>query len=146
MTFVYHKYRHMSLEKIENYIQQLPAISQQEYFGYRFFFYGTEQVLPFVTITLSDNEHDNISQLDREGIFRVNIGVSRERFAGLFGENNHTWDYTQQDVFMPHPHYAAQHFICVLNPEEDRLSATLDYIQEAYTIAKNRFERKQPKS
>lgn len=134
----------MSLQAIEQYItEQLPNVTTLDNFGYRFFFYGTDQVLPFVTIAASDNEHDKISDLDRDGVFRVNIGISKDTYNKLFADSKTEWDYTELNRFMPHPDYAAQHFICVLNPEEDRLSETIRFIEEAHLVAKNRFDRKQ---
>ncbi len=42
--------------------------------------------MPFATIVIKDyGEFDNLSQLDRPGVFRLNIGVSRETFQMLFG-------------------------------------------------------------
>lgn len=134
----------MSLTSIEQYLGSLPAITTSEHFGYKFFFYGTEQVLPFVTIALADNEHDQVSRLDRDGIFRLNIGVSKATFQQLFPDDSAAWDYTALNSFMPHPHYAAQHFICILNPEGLQLAATTGYIAEAYDIAKKRFDKKHP--
>lgn len=134
----------MSLQAIEQFIaKQLPNVTQLESFGYTFFFYGPEQVLPFVTMATSDNEHDSVSDLNRDGVFRVNIGVSKSTYNKLFESPEAEWDYTTLNRFMPHPHYAAQHFICILNPEEDQLTATYKFIEEAYLVAKQRFDRKQ---
>jgi len=134
----------MSLQAIEQYLtEQLPNVTNLDSFGYRFFFYGPDQVLPFVTIALSDNEHDNKSNLSREDVFRVNIGVSKASYNQLFTATQNDWDYTALNRFMPHPDYAAQHYICILNPEEDLLPGTIKFIEEAYLIAKNRFDKKQ---
>ncbi|MET3878750.1 DUF6194 family protein [Chitinophaga sp. OAE865] len=133
----------MSLQHIEQHITELPNITKLESFGYTFFFYGPEQVLPFVTFAASDNEHDNVSNLNRDGVFRVNIGISKDSFHQLFTGNEPQWDYTALNRFMPHPHYAAQHFICILNPEGDRLTETINYINEAHLVAKKRFDKKQ---
>jgi hypothetical protein len=134
----------MSLQIIEQYLtEKLQDIAQVDNFGYKFFLYGADSKLPFVTIAGSDNEYDRISNLDRDGVFRINIGVSKRTFNDLFPVGHTGWDYTALNRFMPHPEYAAQYFICVLNPEGHILSETLAFIEEAYTIAKDRFERKQ---
>ncbi|MGK9118097.1 DUF6194 family protein [Olivibacter jilunii] len=136
----------MSAEKIENYItSNLLNVQQSAHFGYTFFFYGSDHVLPFVTIAHADNEYDNVSNLSREGIFRVNIGVSKVTFNNLFPDLKKEWDFTETNVFMSQPSYASQHFICVLNPVGDKLEETLRFIQEAHAIAKNRFDKKQLK-
>ncbi len=134
----------MSLQAIEQYItEQLPNVTTLDSFGYKFFFYETDQVLPFTTIAASDNEYDRISNLDREGVFRVNIGVSKDTYNKLFAAIKTGWDYTELNRFMPHPDYAAQYFICVLNPEGEQLVQTIKFIEEAHLVAKNRFDRKQ---
>lgn len=135
----------MSLQKIEQFIvERLPNVQKSEYFGYTFFFYGSDHILPFVSVAKSDNEHDDVSNLNRDGVFRVNIGIARDTFNKLFFDDQEDWDFTELNNFMPHPHYAAQHFICILNPEEGRLQETLDFIEEAHALAKKRFEKKHP--
>lgn len=135
----------MSLQHIEQHIATLPNVTKLESFGYTFFFYDPEQVLPFVTFAASDNEHDNISNLNRDGVFRVNIGIAKDSYNKLFTGNESQWDYTALNRFMPHPHYAAQHFICILNPEDNQLTQTITYINEAHLVAKKRFDKKQMK-
>lgn len=135
----------MSAEKIENYTSSLHNVQQSAHFGYTFFFYGSDHVLPFVTIAHSDNEYDKVSNLNREGIFRVNIGISKVSFNNLFPNPKKEWNFTETNVFMPHPDYASQHFICVLNPAGDKLEETIKFIEEAHAIAKSRFDKKQLK-
>lgn len=131
----------MNLEEIADHITSLPGVVAAENFGYRFFFYSTEQVLPFVTLADSDKEYDSVSNLNREGVFRVNIGVGKTTFKTLFPETKE-WDYAGLNQFLPHPHYAAQNFLCVLNPAGEILAQTLRYIEEAHGIARGRFEGK----
>jgi hypothetical protein len=134
----------ISVQTIEQYItEQLPNVTKLDSYGYQFFFYESDQVLPFVTIATSDNEHDNKSNLDRDGVFRVNIGVSKDSFNKLFTDTKTDWDYTTLNRFMPHPDYAAQHYICILNPADDLLEETIRFIEEAHLIAKRRFDKKQ---
>jgi Family of unknown function (DUF6194) len=51
--------------------------------GYTFFFYGPDRMLPFATIATADNEGDRVSNLDRPGVFRLNIGVRKPAQATL---------------------------------------------------------------
>ncbi|MBL8047005.1 MAG: hypothetical protein JNL09_10710, partial [Anaerolineales bacterium] len=60
-------------------------VETSENYGYTFFFYKSERVLPFATLITADNEYDQISQLNRPGVYRLNIGVSRQTFQALFG-------------------------------------------------------------
>ncbi len=110
-------------------------------FGYNFFFYGADRKLPFATIAASDNEYDRDSNLDRPGVFRLNLGVRKETFQSLFGTaagNIGGYDYTALDRIMPHPHYAAQHFLCVLNPSEPTFEKVKVLLAEAYDLARTR--------
>ena|SRR5690606_13273242 len=133
----------MSLQKIESYItESLENVQRLESLGYSLFFYGNDHILPFVSIAKSDNEYDGVSNLNRDGVFRVNIGVSKETFNRLFNDPKKEWDFTKLNSFMPHPHYSAQHFICILNPVEEKLEETIAFISEAHLIAKNRYDKK----
>ena len=134
----------MNAAEIEQYItSNLEYSTCTENFGYKFFLYSTDQMMPFVTLAESDNEYDSVSNLDREGVFRVNIGVRRNTFKKLFPSKDSEWDYTAINTFMPHPEYAAQNFICILSPEDDKIRDVTTFIHEAYSLAKERFEKKQ---
>ena len=72
----------------------------------------------YATIVTTD-EHDQASDLDREGVFRLNIGVGRETFERLVGDqlaDGASPDYTALDCWLPHPVYAAQRWVSILNP------------------------------
>jgi hypothetical protein len=70
----------------------------------------------FATIVWTD-EHDEgaPSNLGREGVYRVNVGVDRETFQRMVGGTADP-DYAAFDRFVPHPVYAKQRWISVLNP------------------------------
>jgi hypothetical protein len=66
--------------------------SPESAWGDTFFFYDPErnrpenQRLPFVTLVIHDYPGwDTASQLDRDGIFRVNIAIGRSGFERLLG-------------------------------------------------------------
>src|SRR5438045_477769 len=100
--------------------------------GDTFFIYDPERNLkptqrfPFATIVTKDyGEFDRASNLNRPGVFRLNIGVSKETYRSLFGpqpapgasgavDTGH--DFTALDRLLPHPVYAPQSWVCVLNP------------------------------
>src|SRR5215510_12891150 len=89
--------------------------------GYTFFFYRNDHIHAFATIASTGNEYEKISRLDRPGVYRLNIGVSRETFQSLFGKGKidvSAYDFTALDVIMPHPDYSSQHFLCVLSPSD----------------------------
>jgi hypothetical protein len=75
----------------------------------------------FATIVTTD-EHDTASNLSRPGVFRLNIGVSRPTFERLVGNLVHP-DYTALDQVLPHPVYAKQRWISILNPSRASFDA-----------------------
>jgi hypothetical protein len=70
----------------------------------------------FATVVTTD-EHDmgTPSDLARDGVFRLNIGVGRETFERLVGSVTDP-DHAALDTIIPHPVYARQRWIAVLNP------------------------------
>ena len=63
------------------------------------------------------------SQLDRPGVFRVNIAVGRARYRHLLGhlttdhqQHHRDYDYARADVIVPHPVYAEQGWVSIVNP------------------------------
>jgi Family of unknown function (DUF6194) len=106
---------------------------------------------PFATIVTKDyGDFDNLSQLDRPGVYRLNIGVSRETFRALFGylpskESTKTaeYDYAALDKVMPHPVYAPQSFVCVLNPSLETFETVKPLLAEAYFIVEARHSKRQ---
>lgn len=136
----------MNESSVTDYITKtFPEVETTTNFGYTFFFYKSDHMVPFATLISSDQEHDQISNLDRPGVFRVNIGISRETFQSLFGTAKvdvSNYDFTALDVIMPHPEYAPQNFICVLSPSEATFERVRSLLTEAYEIAVRRFNRR----
>jgi hypothetical protein len=86
-----------------------------------------------VTIVTTD-EHDEgaPSDLARPGAFRLNIGVGRETFERVVGSMEAP-DYTAYDRLLPHPVYAKQLWISILNPSDATFrDAVLPLIAEAH--------------
>lgn len=131
---------------ISNYIMTTFAgVETMSTLGYTFFFYGPDRMLPFTTIATADNEGDRVSHLDRPGVFRLNIGVSKPTFQALFGTGKvdvSAYDFTALDTIMPHPDYAAQSWICVLNPSEATFHRLQPWLSEAYDLAVRRARRR----
>ena len=126
-------------------VDRFADVETAENFGYTFFFYKDDHLLPFATIASTDNEYESISKLSRPGVFRLNIGVSPETFRSLFGSQPvdlGRYDFTVLDTIMPHPDYAAQFFVCVLNPSETTFKTVETMLAEAYEIAVKRYIKK----
>ena len=115
--------------------------------GDSFFIYDPNRDLPdtrrfpFATIVTKDyTGFDELSHLNRPGVFRLNVGVSKETFDRLFGKND-DHDFTALDLLMPHPLYGVNHFVCVLNPGDETFAAVKPLLAEAYSIAVRRATR-----
>lgn len=133
---------HVDQQDVEAFIESVPDVERGEAFGYTLFFVGSDRILPFVTLIDSDRKHDNVSNLDREGVYRVNIGVSRETYRDLLGESEGPVDHSVLNQFLPHPHYARQHYVCILSPVGDRAAKTKELIVEAHSLARDRQRRR----
>jgi len=136
----------MDEKRITDYISTTFAgVETTTTLGYTFFFYGADRMLPFATIATADNEGDRASNLDRPGVFRLNIGVSKQTFQALFGTGKvdiSAYDFTALDTIMPHPDYAPQSWICVLNPGDATFHKLRPWLDEAYARAVRRATRR----
>lgn len=113
--------------------------------GYTFFFYKDDHMHAFATIASTGNEYEKISALDRPGVFRLNIGLSRETFQAMFGKGKvdvSPYDFTTLDTIMPHPEYSSQFFICVLSPSEATFEKIRPMLAEAYEVAVKRYNKR----
>lgn len=70
----------------------------------------------FATIVTTD-EHDRgePSKLSRPEVFRLNIAARKATFNRLVGGIENP-DYSALDRILPHPVYAKELWVCVLNP------------------------------
>ncbi len=99
-----------------------------------FFFHGADNKFPFATIVTKDNDFDSASNLNRPGVFRLNVGVGKETFRALFGEQpSPDIDYTALDRLMPHPVYAKMYWVSVINPS----AATFETVKPLLAEARN---------
>jgi hypothetical protein len=129
--------------------------------GDTFFIYDPERNLtgkyrfPFATIVIKDyGDFDNASNLNRDGVYRLNIGLSKETYRSLFGPQparlpneggavNTGHDFSALDTLMPHPVYAPQSWVCVLNPSDKTFETIKPLLKEAYDIAVARFDKRE---
>ncbi|WP_017586546.1 DUF6194 family protein [Nocardiopsis ganjiahuensis] len=101
---------------------------------------------PFATLVTKDYPgFDGDSHLDRPGVFRVNIAVGRALFEEVVGhspaahaEHRDGFDFTELDRFLPHPAYAAQGWVAVLNPGP----ATSERMRELLGLARDRAAKR----
>jgi hypothetical protein len=82
-------------------------------------------------------------------VFRLNIAVGRETFRDLIGyppaehRNRHAeFDYTALDRLLPHPAYAAQGWVSILNPAERTGRQARSLLLDAHARASERHRRR----
>jgi hypothetical protein len=102
----------------------------------------SDHMFPFATVVTTD-AHDSASNLSRPSVFRLNIGVSRETFRSLLGVSPSAGaeaieagrDFTALDRFLPHPVYASQSWVCVLNPSRETFRTVEGLLEEAHRLS-----------
>ena len=110
------------------------------------------QRFPFATIVTKDyGDFDCASQLNRPGVFRLNIGISKETYRSLFGPQpspppagsavETRYDFTALDQLLPHPVYAPMSWVCVLNPSAATFEVVQPLLAEAYQQAVRRYAK-----
>ena len=147
----------MNAEEITTHIlENFQGTTLKHSYGERSFFYNPGNLLPrgtyFLTIKEHDGPNDKASQLDRENVFRLNFGSSKETYKSLFDEMptrppkgahiEGPYDFTALDILMPHPVYGWSGWLCVLNPSVETFENILPLIQDYYRQAIIRFEKR----
>ena len=84
-------------------------------------------------VTADDFDEDRESNLTaRPGVFRLNIGVGPATFERLVGSVAQP-DYAAFDQLLPHPVYAKQGWISILNPSDATFrDVVLPLLREAH--------------
>ncbi len=106
----------------------------------------------FATVKEKNGDNDRASELDRAGVFRLNIGASRLLFEARFGKPparpakgchvQGPWDFTALDTLTPHPVYGWMSWVSILNPSQDSFEACLPLLDSAHAKAKATFEKR----
>lgn len=147
----------MTPEDVLQYcLKNLEGTVPVESWGERGILYNPEKRLKrgvyVLTVKEKDGENDSASNLNREGIYRVNVGVRKQTFTRLFGPApkrpekggvvDMPLDFSVVDQLLLHPVYAWMGWVCVLSPSEQTFEALRPLIQEGYEYAKEKFEKK----
>jgi hypothetical protein len=120
------------------------------------FFYNPGHLLPhgvyFCTIKEKDGANDKSSNLMRDGIYRLSLGLPKEKYVELFGstpkrpekggyvKTGH--DFTQINMLMPHPIYAWMSWVCILSPTTEYFDEIYPLVQLAYQKAVQSYLKK----
>lgn len=96
----------------------------------------------FATVVTSD-AFDEASSLSRPDAYRLNIGLSRDTFQRLVGDQVAP-DYTALNRLMPHPVYAKQHYVSILNPSAATFDGVIKpLLKEAHVRTAAHYFRRQ---
>ncbi len=147
----------MTADEIINYcLENLKGVVLVNSWGERGIFYNPENKLKrgvyILTVKEKDGENDSSSNLNREGIYRVNLGVRKQTFLNLFGHIparppkggvvDMDFDFTETDKILPHPVYGWMSWLCCLNPSAETSEELKPLIVEAHAYAKEKFEKR----
>ena len=141
---------------VRGMVSKFDGVIPKSSWGETSLFYNPGRVLPngvyFCTIKEKDGENDKSSQLDREGVFRLSIGISNETYENLFGSRpkrpskgciiNTEHDFTALNELMPHPIYGWMSWVQVLTPEAATFVDLYPLVTEAYANAVIKFNNK----
>ena len=100
--------------------------------GMRFFSLDHEKHWPnFATLVWADDT-DQVSDLSRPGVFRLSMGLDRATFERIAAAEPEP-DYTSLDRVLPHPDYAKQRWVAILNPSESTFTdVVIPLLNEAH--------------
>lgn len=147
----------MQEDEILNYcLENLAGTVLAKNWGERAIFYNPDLTLPkgvyILTVKEKDGDNDKASNVNRDRVFRLNLGLRKDTFKKMFsfvpqrppagGIVEMDYDFTQLDVIMPHPVYAWMGWICVLNPSAQTFEKLKPLIQEAYLFAQEKFSKR----
>ena len=141
---------------VASVLSRYPGVVEVSSWGERSVFYNPGRVLPrgvyFLTVKEHDGPNDRASRLDRDGVYRLNIGVGTAAYVRLFGPKparpskggvvatGH--DFTERDVLLPHPVYAWMGWVCVLSPSAETFERVKPLIDEAHRLAATTFDQR----
>jgi hypothetical protein len=111
----------------EYIVQTFPGVDVVAIEGATFYSLDAEKHFPnFATIVTTDDfdEGTPSNLMARADVFRLNIGVSRETFDRHVGSPVAP-QFDELDRLLPHPVYARQHWLSILNPSRETFETVI---------------------
>ncbi len=143
-------------EIIQRIVCDFEGVIPKSSWGETSMFYNPGKLLPngvyFCTLKEQNGQNDKASELNRNGIFRFSIGLSKSTYEHLFGirprrppkggiiDTGH--DFTALNELMPHPIYGWIAWVQVLNPNQATFESLMPLIAEAHSNAVVKFNKK----
>lgn len=140
----------MTQNDIEHYIlQHFSDVHPLNSWGENSFFLNPGRRLKrgtyFATLKDKDGQNDKASHLNRPGVFRLNIGVTKETYLSLFAHLpkrpakgcciEGDYDFQAIDTLLPHPVYGWMGWISILNPSPQTFTDCQTLLDDAYEKA-----------
>lgn len=147
----------MDAKKLEHWIlDTCQGVIVADAYRERSFFYNPDGALPkgiyVATIKESDGPNDKASHLDRDGIYRLSLGVGKNQYQLLFGEIPKRptkgdmieldFDFSITGIVLPHPIYAWLGWVCINNPVCENLDLVKHLLEISYQNALAKFAKK----
>lgn len=148
----------MNDEAVTQYITEtFPGVHTGGAWGDTFFYYNPDAEQPdeiyFASLKTQDDDYDNVSNVNRPGVFRLNIGIGKASYQALFGvqpprtgpsgEIDTSRDFTVLDQLLPHPVYGRQYWVCILNPSPATFETVIQpLLAEAYDLAVGKYAKR----
>jgi len=140
----------------EYYLKNLKDTVLTKNWGERGIFYNPNNTLKkgvyVLTIKEKDGDNDKASNVNRDGIYRINLGIKKETFIKLFKAVPERpkagdivkmdYDFTKTNIILPHPVYAWMSWICILNPTEEKFETLKSLINESYEYAREKYNKR----
>ncbi|TDD58557.1 hypothetical protein E1263_18760 [Kribbella antibiotica] len=146
----------MTLDELDRLIRAHPGVRVLEAQDDIFYLYDPagdlppERQQPFATLVTGDH-YERVSRLNEPGAWRLNLGLTKATYTGLFGppptERDADWvlgsghDYAARDALMPHPFYASQHWVAIVDPVA--LEPLLPLLTEAHEFAARKYAHRE---
>lgn len=144
----------MEAYEVIEYCKQLEDVNVVNSYGETSVFYNPnmrwKRGIYVLTIKEKDGPNDKASNLNRDGIYRVNLGIRKETFIKLFDQLparpkagevvSMNFDFTVLNQILPHPVYAWMGWVSILNPIH--LKDIMPYIEESYQYAKEKMKKR----
>lgn len=135
-------------------VLDLAPVAGSEYpeiaWGDHFFYFAPDGQVPrreqpYATIVTKNYPGDTLSDLDEPGRWRLNIHVGQPACADLLGADEkpdaHRVDLAEVDTVIPHPIYARQGWIAIVNPGARTSAIAMELLRRAHESARRRANR-----
>lgn len=149
----------MKSKELENWIlSTYKGVIVTDAYRERSFFYNPSNLLPkgiyFATIKEGDGPNDKASNLDRDNVYRLSIGIGKDEYFKLFGMKptrpikggivklSSPCDFTELNKVMPHPIYAWLAWIAVNSPTDKNLHEIKKMLDISYESVLSKYDKK----